>query len=188
MGRAYSEGRGVQTNQEESVKWFEKSAGQKQPEAILALGDVYLRGREGVPIDCREAARWFRKALELGRVDALNSLGIIYERGGGGVDQDARQALACYREAAEKGNAQGQMNLGRMYFDGIGVPTDFAEAYKWFYLGSKNGDRIARHYLDELTGNNILPSARPTPEQIAAALRQANEIDRQIKRKKAPNE
>ena len=187
LGKAYSEGRGIETNQQESIQWFEKSAEQKQPEAMLALGDVYLRGREGVPIDCRVAARWFRKALEFGRAAALNSLGAIYERGGGGVEQDVQQAVACYREAAEKGDARGQMNLGRMYFDGVGVQSDFAEAYKWFYLGSKNGDRIAQHYLDELTGNNILPSARPTPEQIAAAIGQANEIDRQIKRKKAPN-
>jgi TPR repeat protein len=107
----------------------------------------------------------------------------VYERGGGGVEADPQQAVACYREAAEQGDARAQMNLGRMYFDAAGVPRDFVEAYKWFYLSSKNGDPIALHYLHDLQGNNQAPAFRPTPEQMAQAEREANAIDQRIRLK-----
>jgi hypothetical protein len=55
-------------------------------------------------------------------------------------------------------------------------------------LSSKNGDLIAKHYLEELQGNNIAPDYRLTPQQMAEAERQANEMDRRIKsERKAPS-
>lgn len=177
LGMSYALGRGVPTNMVEAVKWYELAAGQHQIDAILALGDLHLGGR-GIRPDYRAACRWYKKAAARNSVQAINALGFIYEQGGFGVAQDAPQAVKYYRQAAAAGDAKGQMNLGRMYLDGIGVQTDCVEAYKWFYLASRNGAGMARHYLDELGGKAAFGDFAGTPlteEQINEAMRRAEE-------------
>jgi hypothetical protein len=145
----------------------------------MVLGDIYLNGREGIPIDYKESAKWFQKAAAQGRVDALAYLGLIYEHGGTGVPLDIGRAVKFYREAAEKNDALGQMSLGRMYQDGSGVDMDLVEAYKWFYLANRNGEKIADHYLNLLNGTSVLAGkALLTPEQIKEAVRRAKEFQK----------
>ena len=63
-----------------------------------------------------------------------------------------------------------------MYFAGLGVKTDPVEAYKWFYLASRNGEGIANHYLQLLNGSDPLTKQPMTPEQTAAAVQRANDF------------
>lgn len=49
----------------------------------------------------------------------------------------ARQWLAL----AERGNRAAQYNVGRLFYYGRGVSRDRIEAYKWFFIASKNGVR-----------------------------------------------
>ena len=48
-------------------------------------------------------------------------------------------ALKILTELAEQGDAKAQLNLGVMYANGEGVPKDYVQAAKWFYLGKANG-------------------------------------------------
>jgi len=178
LGRICLEGRGVPTNVVESLAWYKKAADQNQPDALLALGYLYFEGHEGIRADWREALHWFQKAVAAGRAGALNSIGFMYEHGGTGVDQDLSQALNSYRDAANRNDAEGQMNLGRLYYEGLGVKTDYAEAYKWFYLAHSNGSGIANHYLQELEGSALMHPALLTPDQISKATQAAQEIQR----------
>lgn len=49
----------------------------------------------------------------------------------------ARQWLSL----AERGNRAAQYNIGRLFYYGRGVRRDRVEAYKWFFIASKNGVR-----------------------------------------------
>lgn len=156
MGRIYSLGRGVPQDMQEAIRWFKKAAEQNQPDALETLGDIYLNGRNGITMDYAEARKYFQDAVKQGRVDALNSLGFMYEYGHG-TPVNPERAVECYREAAEKNDARGQMNLGRLYEEGSGVKKDMTEAYKWFFLAERNGEGIARHYLEELEDTFHIP-------------------------------
>ena len=164
----------------EAVKWYQLAAAQHQLEAMLALGDLYLGGR-GLAPDYKAARNWYKKAAAQHSARAVNALGFIYEVGGFGVLKDPQRAVRFYRQAATSGDAKGQMNLGRMYLDGIGVPKDYIEAYKWFYLAFQTGHGTGKRYLDELGGiSNYgdFTGTPLTPEQIQEAVRRAGELQK----------
>ncbi len=48
---------------------------------------------------------------------------------------------------AEAGNIDAQARLGRMFLTGRGVPQDFYEAAKWYYLAAAQGHREAQFQL-----------------------------------------
>ncbi len=48
-------------------------------------------------------------------------------------------ALKIFTKLAEQGDANAQFALGFMYANGEGVPKDYVQAAKWFYLGKANG-------------------------------------------------
>ena len=66
------------------------------------LGDMYMQGQGGVPLDYAEAARWYRKAAKQGSVAAQNNMGVL-RLGGFGVPQDSVEAYAWFSIAAEQG-------------------------------------------------------------------------------------
>ena len=66
------------------------------------LGDMYMSGQGGVPLDYAEAARWYRKAAEQGSVGAQNNMGVLHVWGYG-VPQDNVEAYAWFSIAAEQG-------------------------------------------------------------------------------------
>ncbi|WP_051908718.1 pentapeptide repeat-containing protein [Candidatus Odyssella acanthamoebae] len=58
---------------------------------------------------------------------------------------DLAQAILYYEKAAEKGHPQAAYELGRHYYNGLGVPKDYREAYKWFKEAA-----IGKHQLDAM--------------------------------------
>jgi len=55
------------------------------------------------------------------------------------------------------------------------------EAYKWFYLAHKNGNGVANHYLVMMEGKSPLGGPTLTSEQIAEAVRRADQFQESIK-------
>ncbi len=60
---SYRTGKGVATNQAESVKWYRKAAAQGHARAQYNMGRKYRIG-EGVRQNYAEAAKWYRKAAD----------------------------------------------------------------------------------------------------------------------------
>jgi hypothetical protein len=179
-------GLGTASNQVEAVKWYQRAAEQNQPEAQLALGNLYLFGdpANGVRVDLNKSVSWLEKAAAQGAAAACNALGFIYENGGDGFESNTNEALKWYRRAAEGNDGKGQMNLGRLYLEGKIVPKDSVEAYKWFYLGSRHGDGLSRHFMAGLQGKipfGEFPKDPLTDEQIKQAIERANEAEKNLK-------
>jgi hypothetical protein len=65
LGSMYAQGRGVQQDYSEAVRWFRKAAEQGLADAQTTLGADYAAGT-GVAQDYSEALRWFRKAAAQG--------------------------------------------------------------------------------------------------------------------------
>ena len=138
LGYMYDEGKGVQQDDYEAVKWYRKAAEQGGVHGQLILGIKYELGK-GVQQDDYEAVKWYRKSAEQGDADGQRILGYKYELGKG-VQQDYYEAVKWYRKSAEQGNAYGQRSLGDMYRDGLGVSKDDYEAVKWYRKAAEQGD------------------------------------------------
>jgi TPR repeat protein len=92
MGLMYREGRGVQQNYPEALKWFRKAADQGHANAQFKLAAMYQTGT-GVPHNFTEAFKWFRKAAEGGEVAAQILVAEYYFNGWDVVPQDYAEAL-----------------------------------------------------------------------------------------------
>jgi TPR repeat protein len=82
---------------------------------------------------------------------------------------DMEEAAKWYRKAADQGNAEAQYRLGDLYYNGKGeVAQSYEEAYFWFALSSKAGNKNFVGDRDE-TANHL------TPEQLAAVQKRVDE-------------
>lgn len=73
-------GKGVEIDYKTAMQWFQLSAQQRNPEAQVNIGVLYLNGW-GVPQNKVEAVAWFIKAADQGNEVAkshLKALGLKY--------------------------------------------------------------------------------------------------------------
>jgi uncharacterized protein len=148
LGWMYAEGRGVQQDEAEAIKWYRKASDRGDALAQARLGRMYAEGR-GVQQDYAEAEKWYRKAADRGHAGGQTSLGWMYAEGRG-VKRDDAEAVKCYRKAAKQGDAAAQNNLGWMYAKGRGVQQDDAEAVKWYRKAAVQGHAVAQSNLGPL--------------------------------------
>lgn len=87
---------------EQAITMLHKSAGQKNPDALVSLAVMHANGR-GVAIDQVAAMRYYQAAAQLGSADGLLGLGIMYANGES-VPADMQEAVAHWLVAATLGN------------------------------------------------------------------------------------
>jgi len=145
IGLKYRDGRGVEKDMKEAVKWFSSAALKGHPIAQRDLGTMYRRGL-GVKKNDEEAAKWFRKSANQGYMKAQRDLGIAHQFGRG-VPKDEAEAVRWYRKAADQGERKAQTNLAFMYKSGHGVQKDLEEAAKWYRKAADQGSRTAQKNL-----------------------------------------
>ena len=114
VGRAYSDGRLVQKDEEEAARWYLKSAEQGYVPAQRLYGLV------SVQINPAIGERWMLRAAEQGDAEAEYLLGLAYEQNWFGTT-DVKEAVKWYQKAAQNGNPDAQWELGRKYEDGEGL-------------------------------------------------------------------
>ncbi|BBK31830.1 Sel1 repeat-containing protein [Stella humosa] len=59
-------------------------------------------------------------------------------------------ALNQWMPLANNGVTRAQYRIGSLYAEGTGVPTDKAEAYKWFAIAAAKGDRTAAEAIQSI--------------------------------------
>ncbi|MBQ1931964.1 MAG: sel1 repeat family protein, partial [Muribaculaceae bacterium] len=79
LGDCYYNGRGVDQNYDEAVKWYRKAAKQGNAPAQYNLGYCYYNGH-GVDKNYDEAVNWYRKAAEQGYNLAKSALNAIIQQ------------------------------------------------------------------------------------------------------------
>jgi TPR repeat protein len=80
---------------------------------------------------------------------------VYYKNGEGSVDRVDRKKLDTWFREARKGTPQAQYNLGVVYFKGVGVPTDHAEAFKWFAKAAEKGSAPGQGFLGVMYENGL---------------------------------
>ena len=66
------------------------------------------------------------------------------------VQPNMDTAVEWFQKAAQLGIKDSQFNLGILYGQGMGVPQNLTESYKWFALAAKTGDADASKKRDEV--------------------------------------
>lgn len=162
IGMRYSEGNGVKRNMKASANWFAHAAEQGFAPAQYSLGSLYEKGI-GVDRDLEKSTGLYAQAAEQGNARAMHNLAVIRATGNPpSVKPDMDTAVSWFKQAANLGIKDSQFNLGILYGQGMGVPQNLAESYKWFALAAKTGDSDAAGKRDEVA--NAMD-----PEDLAAA-------------------
>ena len=132
MGICYFHGNGVEKDNREARKWYQKAADQNFALAQHYLGRIYLDGLD-VEQDHKEAAKWFRKAADQGLAEAQHSLSHCY-KDGWGVEKNDSEFEKWALRAAIQGIAVAQFNLGFTYSTRRASTTEVSLSVYWLKL------------------------------------------------------
>jgi len=77
LAEALRKGEGVEADEKEASKWYQRSANQGYAEAQFAMGFVYRGGGNGFPMDKVMSYTWFYLASKNGETRALGMLNDI---------------------------------------------------------------------------------------------------------------
>ncbi len=144
LGNCYNEGKGVEEDHNEAIKWYQKAAEQGHADAQNILGYCYSKGI-GVEENLSTAVQYYRKASEEGHIQAQVNLGNCYLEGRG-IDENENEAIKWFLKAAEQGHADAQ------YYLGLCSAEDKSEAQKWFSKAAGQGHADAQYALGLLLG------------------------------------
>ncbi|MCP4393296.1 MAG: sel1 repeat family protein [Alphaproteobacteria bacterium] len=125
-------------NYKNAIKWYQKSADQKYPAAMYAMGNIYSKGMGTIKPSLRTAIKWYQKAAQKGHAKSQNNLASLYYYGNG-VEQNFAEAIKWYYAAASQGYPKAQHSLGQMYEVGEGTKKDLRWAYVWYKFAANKG-------------------------------------------------
>ena len=125
LGHRYYDGRGVEQNTIEAVKWYHKAAVSGDSYAQYKLGCCYEYG-VGVMQDYDKAIFWYINAVNQ-IDDCAYNLGRCYDK-----IQNYTEAVKWFRILAEKGYEGGAYELGYHHEYGLGVSQDIVKAIEWY--------------------------------------------------------
>jgi uncharacterized protein len=122
-----------------SMKWFVQ-ASDKDSDALVEIGWANYYGR-GVPRNTQLAVDTFLRAANKGNTDG--ALAIAYACTHADWKKPDFRCAAQWDQAVADRNPSAANELGWFYEYGRGVPTDFAQALKWFKRAVALGDTYA---------------------------------------------
>lgn len=146
LGECYYQGKGVEQDYGEAIRWFQKAAEADEEMAFCSLGICYYEGK-GVEKNGDEAIKYFRRALEGGWRQATYWLGECYYEGVG-VDPDYAEAIRFYQEATTFNVIEAMNRLGACYYCGDGVDKpDYDKAVFWFRKAADENNKWGLYWL-----------------------------------------
>lgn len=169
VANRYRDGRDVDPDPTEALRWYRRAAEQGHAKAENNLGLMYAKGF-GVEPDDLTAADWYRRAAERGLAVAQFNLASMYAAGRG-VGRDEAQAFHWFRAAASQGYAEAQFQLALRHAEGRGTAVDTAAAFRWFLKAARQDHveaqaRVGRAYAD---GAGVKQNAAKARKWLARA-------------------
>lgn len=132
LANIYFNGRGVDANEAEGLKWLIRAAETGDADAEYSLASYYENPhwlKDGnrlvrlLPENMPEALKWYRLSAEQDWAGGKYHLGLCYVSGKG-VDQDEEKGLDLIRQAADQHLAYAELDLADLYARGIGEPRN----------------------------------------------------------------
>jgi localization factor PodJL len=150
IAERYLAGRGVNSDVNEAIRWFERAVNKGSAVAAFRLGMAFEKGL-GVPKDRGRARTNYVLAANAGHLKAMHNLAVMtVEEPRPDNKPDYASAIPWFRKASEHGLRDSQYNLGVLYARGLGVAQNLAESFRWFALAANQGDADAVKKRDEV--------------------------------------
>ncbi|PST27249.1 peptidoglycan-binding protein [Mesorhizobium plurifarium] len=148
IGARFTEGRGVEQDRAEAVKWYQRAADAGVVPAEYRLASLYEKGA-GVQRDGAKAKALYLKAAAAGNASAIHNLAVMLAGSRDGAP-DLAEAAKWFEKAANFGVRDSQFNLAVLYARGDGVARNLEDSYKWFAIAARDGDKDAAEKRDEI--------------------------------------
>lgn len=125
---AFEKGIGTTVDYGKALKFYKLAAKYDDPNALLRLGKLFLKGR-GMERPSEEMAlAYFQQASQHGSVDGRYHLGMMHLLGQGVEKPDLDLAFSLLKEAADEGHEKASEKVGVLSQFGLGTPQNFEEA------------------------------------------------------------
>ena len=170
----------LETDRQQALEWFRRSAEQGMTKAQMALARMYENGNGGPDKGMTDALVWYTNAAEAGAPEAMRRLGMLYEGkitdwNGKGIDKNYKLAFKWLRKAAEeKDDKAAMVEIGQMYATGNdAVKRDPDKAMKWFQHAAETGDPTGQMLVAQAyeKGAGVPASARDAYKWYSLALK-----------------
>jgi TPR repeat protein len=159
LGTLYFFGRGVPRDRAKAVQLFKQGARAGDSWAKLHLARLYQRGK-GTPRQPQYALSLLLESAGQGNRAAQYATGRAYLLGIGAT-RNRKTAVYYYRLSASHGYTPAQRVLGILN-ERKGTERNLVNAYAWYSLAARRGDKVAGQKMSELRG-------KLTTEDVSAA-------------------
>ncbi|WP_017932368.1 tetratricopeptide repeat protein [Robiginitomaculum antarcticum] len=162
-GQILRSGRAGDVNYVDAAQWYSRAAQSRNSDAMLALGDMALKGEGGLtPLD---AQGYFKDAAAQGREEAMQALGVMYQTGRG-VTKDNNEAAVWLAKAAAQGDAGAAKKRGDLL-----IETDPKAALEAYEQAAIAGDADAAYIAAIMYVENM--DIRPNEPRSVELMHQA---------------
>ncbi|MDP1723216.1 MAG: hypothetical protein Q8L85_00750 [Alphaproteobacteria bacterium] len=123
-----------------------------QLNAMIALGEMYLDGLEGVGCNSEEAAKCFLSAAEKEDVNGMYLYGVLLKKGFMNQESNINKGNEWILKAAKKGCVAAMNHYGGSlmgWVEDVKEPSTKA-AYNWFLKAAKMGDKASMFNVGEM--------------------------------------
>ncbi|MDQ6761289.1 MAG: sel1 repeat family protein [Bacteroidota bacterium] len=154
----YEKGEGANEDANTAMGWCKKGTVFGDPEAMLSMANLYVKGFENAPPDPAKAMVLATEAANKGCVAAMVFIGEKYANGKEGIAVNIPVAIKWLKQGAEKGNRQAMVELGLLYTSDVaGMVKDENTGIFWIKKAAIAGSPTAMKVLFRAysSGNGI---------------------------------
>lgn len=163
LGKLYLYGHGgFPKDSTKAANWLFKSAQQNNPTALVAMGEMLLRG-EGIDQNVERGLAFIEKSAQLNHSHALVTLAKIYDKGEF-VQYNPVKTVELLERAADQGDFASKGLLGHYLISG--ETKDIPKAIKYLTMAAQHGDSSAQTTLGSLYLNSGEFEANPSKALI----------------------
>jgi TPR repeat protein len=150
----------VSSDIKEAVRFYERAVAENVDDGGYSnteLGEIYLQGYAGIPVDLKKALQYFLKGYEQGSAKSAVELSMIYSTGNNFVPIDYVKSFQYASFAAKMGQPMGHYNVSLNYFYGQGTQRNYeraaVHALTAISLGNDNAMQLFK--LNSLAGDFV---------------------------------
>lgn len=121
----------VSSDIKEAVRFYEKAVAGNVDDggsSNTELGEIYLQGYAGIPVDLKKSLQYFLKGYEQGSAKSAVELSLIYATGNNFAPIDYVKSFQYASFAARMGHPMGHYNVCLNYLYGQGVQRNYERA------------------------------------------------------------
>lgn len=137
LGSAYEEAKGVSRDMEKALEIWEKGAQDEGDQYCCSwLGNLYLKGEQGVPQDPARGVQLLELAVSRGNLWYSQLLACCYLTGNGCQKDYARAKWLLDNTEPKRKTESWYYGMGLMYTQGLGVPEDIKKGVEYLQQSS----------------------------------------------------